>query len=173
MFVEALGFYLCPAARCCLNGVVGLQYAFFTIGQRRNTPMRRLLILLVGFGVLINMSCSHVEGPGDLSPVVKNEGDRIFIVDQTGKEWDITHAVRNYAFSPTEFQFGLGPRAIRPILNPQFATAGHPSYPADDFDGVVIGTEIGGDSRAYRLSDLNAHEVVDDKFGDLHVAVGW
>ena len=46
------------------------------------------------------------------------------ITDRTGKQWDITYAVQNYGFDPDGFQFGLGPDAIKPILDPQIVCEG-------------------------------------------------
>ncbi|UCG53758.1 MAG: DUF3179 domain-containing protein [Candidatus Latescibacterota bacterium] len=50
---------------------------------------------------------------------------------------------------------------------------GDPNYPDEGGTFVVIGTTIGGESRAYPIHVLNRHEIVDDAFGDVHVAVGW
>jgi hypothetical protein len=37
----------------------------------------------------------------------------------------------------------------------------------------VIGVVINGDARAYPLSTLSAHEIVDDDIGGQPVAVTW
>jgi hypothetical protein len=131
-------------------------------------------VLLLGLGaLLISMSCSTLDVEEQYQPVVKEEGDKILIVDQTGKEWDITHAVENYGMGAGGWQFGLGPNTIRPIIDPQYVGPGDRGFPDPNKEHIVIGTTIGGDSRAYSIDDLNAHEVVDDVFGDVHVAVGW
>ncbi len=136
--------------------------------------MKAIRPLLVGLGtLLICVGCSSVDAPEEETTQVKEEGDRIFIVDQTGMEWDITHAVRAYGMRPELFQFGLGPYAIRPIINPRMLSPGEGGYPTGDQTHIVIGTTIGGESRAYSIDDLNAHEIVDEVFGDVHVAVGW
>ncbi|UCH83604.1 MAG: DUF3179 domain-containing protein [Candidatus Latescibacterota bacterium] len=104
---------------------------------------------------------------------VTQDGDRILIVDKTGKQWDVTHAVNAYGFDPSGFQFGLGPNAIPPIIDSGMLLPGDRYYP-DDWDTfLVIGTTIGGESRAYPIHVLNRHEIVDESFGDVHVAVGW
>lgn len=110
---------------------------------------------------------SQMESSGETN------GDKITITDRTGKVWDVTDAVNKYGFSASQFQFGLGPNAIKPILNPQFIGPSDPGYPSAVETFLVVGTNINGDSRAYRIDHLNRHEVVDDKFGDVHVAVGW
>ena len=44
---------------------------------------------------------------------------RVVIKDRTGKEWDVTHARDNYGLNPSQYQYGIGPFAIPPILNPR------------------------------------------------------
>lgn len=121
--------------------------------------------------VLVWASCS--TAPEEEKADVRVENGVVFIVDRTGKKWDVTHAVNKYGFVAENFQFGLGPKAIQPIQNPTFVLPGQDGYPSDDNTMIVIGTEIGGDSRAYAISQLNRHEIANDKFGDVHVSVGW
>lgn len=62
-------------------------------------------------------------------PIIKDPGntnDPVIIIDNKGKEWNITHAVKTYEMNPEHFQFGLGPFAIQPILNPKFINPGSP-----------------------------------------------
>jgi hypothetical protein len=110
------------------------------------------------------------EFPG---ATVTRDGEKVLITDATGKQWDVTHAVNTYGFDPQGFQFGLGPDAIPPIIGSGMLSPGDPFYPDDDATFLVIGTTIGGESRAYPIHILNRHEVVDESFGDVHVAVGW
>lgn len=116
--------------------------------------------------------CKSVTEQEPRAEVVR-EGGAIFIVDQTGKRWDVTHAVNRYGFVPEEFQFGLGPNAIKPINNPQMIAAGQPGYPPADRDFLVIGAAIAGESRAYRVSDLTPHEIVNESFAGTPALVGW
>jgi len=102
----------------------------------------------------------------------EDEEEKIYIIDRTGKQWDITHAVNVYNFVPEDFQFGLGPYAIIPIINPEMLSPGDQGYPAPDAT-QVIGTTINGDIRAYPLESLVYHEIADDNFGDIHVAVAF
>jgi len=104
---------------------------------------------------------------------IRNRDNRIFIVDNTGKEWDVTHAANVYGMQPDRFQFGLGPNAIRPIQNPKFLSPGDAGYPADNDDRLVIGSVFNGVNRAYPIDVLSSHEIVDDVFGDTHVAVAY
>jgi hypothetical protein len=102
-----------------------------------------------------------------------SDSSRIFIIDHTGKDWDVTHAVNEYGFNPGDFQYGLGPFAIRPILEPKFLSPNDPGYPSANESNIVIGTVINGIARAYPLSILRSHEVADEKFGDTYVAVAY
>jgi hypothetical protein len=142
--------------------------------------LRPLFVLLALAGLILGCSSVTVEELTAVEPIIIEEDpdgdgdpDRIIIVDQTGKEWNITHAVKFYNMRPDLWQYGLGPRAIRPINDPKFVLPGQRGYPRANDMNVVVATSIGGDSRAYRLDHLNSHEVCNDSFGDVHVAVGW
>jgi hypothetical protein len=97
--------------------------------------------------------------------------ERILLTDRTGKQWDITHAVKVYGMQPENFQFGLGPNAIRPINDPAMVSAGQPGYPDDGAAIDVIGTSINGDARAYPVQALAGHEVANDAAGGVPIAV--
>ncbi len=107
------------------------------------------------------------------SPDTSADSGRVFIVDNTGKEWDVTHAVDEYDFDPERFQYGSGPYAIRPILKPIMASPGDQYYLSDNESEKVIGTVINEMARAYPLSILVKHEIVDEQFGPTYVAVAF
>jgi len=119
--------------------------------------------------VLVPLTDDGVVPDGD----VEEEQDKIFLVDQTGKKWDITHAVNKYGFDPDRFMFGLGPNAIKPILKPQMLSPGDTGYPEDGAGFTVLGTSFNGLPRAYSLTVMSRHEIVDEVFGDAHVAVAY
>ena len=50
---------------------------------------------------------------------------------------------------------------------------GDPNYPSKSADFTGIGTTLMGDTRAYPLNVLTRHEIADEKFGDIHVAVAY
>ena len=102
-----------------------------------------------------------------------SDTNRIFIRDHTGIEWDVTHAVNTYGFDAERFQFGLGPYAIKPILSPEFLSPGDAGYNSVREFETVIGTVINDDARAYPLSILSRHEIVNEKFDRTYVAVGY
>ncbi len=97
--------------------------------------------------------------------------DPIVIVDQDGRSWDITLAVRRYGFDPAGFRFGLGASNTPPLLLPVLAAPGDSGYPApgDSFD--VAGLVLDADVRAYDLGLLLGFEVVDDVAAARAIAV--
>lgn len=99
--------------------------------------------------------------------------NKIVIVDRTGKNWNITHAVRTYGMVAANWNFGLGPNAIRPIVNPNFHRPGDASYPDPANQIRILGLSISGDVRAYPVWVLSSHEVVNDVVGGHHVAVTY
>ena len=99
--------------------------------------------------------------------------ERIILVDESGKEWDITHAVNEYGMEPHRFDFGLGPFAIPPLQNPRFACPGEPGYPPESANEIVIATTIDDESRGYALTDMRAFEVTNDRFERTYVATAY
>jgi len=106
------------------------------------------------------------DQPGDMDTL-------IYIVDQTGKKWEISHAVSQYGFEPGKFQFGLGPNAIPPMLEPKMIEPGQPGYPNKSSSFLILGTRLEEDARAYPLGVMSVHEIVDEDFDDLFVAVAY
>jgi hypothetical protein len=129
---------------------------------------------LLGLSVfLVFLGCSTLDVEQEFQTVVKEEGERFIIIDQVGEEWDVTDAFQKYNMIPELFENGLGKNALRPYINPEMISPGERNYPPTTDTEIVIGTTIGGESRAYPIAPLNYHEIVDDNFGDVHVAVGW
>ncbi len=142
-----------------------------------------LLSTIIIAKIVILTSCIQDPSSPDanLGPErIIQEDERIFIADRTGKKWDVTHALKRYGMEPSKFQFGLGPNAIRPILTPRMLSPGDTDYPDDEADFLVLGTTLNDGTRplsdgtrSYAIIDLTRHEIVDEKFGDLHVAVAY
>ena len=72
-----------------------------------------------------------------------------------------------------EFQFGLGPNAIRPILEPKHIGVDEAGYPSDDANFILLGAKVKYWARAYSINVMAIHEVVDEVFGDVYVAVAF
>jgi hypothetical protein len=127
------------------------------------------VVLVAIFGVF---SCD-VFSPSEGKAKVINKGEKIFIEDLTGKQWDVTHAVNEYGFRADQFQHGIGPFAIRPINDPKMVGPGGIGYPGDNEQFLIVGTTIDGDSRAYPLNVLRSHEIANEKFGNKCYAIGY
>ena len=121
--------------------------------------------LIVILAATILTGCKDIVPSPQKASIKKGKG-KILIRDRTGKEWDVTHAVRNYGFKAVEFQFGLGPETIPPLMNPEFLSPGDPDYPDGDNSMVIIGFELNGEARAYPLWTLKFFEVVNDQFDE-------
>lgn len=136
--------------------------------------MKNLQWLPVFLALLFSLGCTNSDSlSGSGNAEVLEEGEKIFIVDETGKKWDITHAVKKYGFKPKKFDYGFGPFSIKPILNPKMLSPGDAGYPSADATFIVIGTRLAGEARAYPLSVMRRHEIADEVFGDQYVAVAY
>ena len=122
--------------------------------------------------VLFSFACTTAP-EGVTQPNVEEGDGRFIIVDRTGKRWDVSHAFQKYQMNPNEFQFGVGPNAIRPILSPRHFEPGQSGYPADHSTFLILGTTLEDETRAYSIDKLSFHEIADEKFGDVHVAVAY
>ena len=61
---------------------------------------------------------------------------------------------------------------IPAIRHPEFVSGQEANDQMSD-DEPVMGLNIDGDVRAYSLWQLDAHEIVNDQFGELLLAVTW
>lgn len=72
---------------------------------------------------------------------------------------------------PDEIVTVLPKDAIPAILRPTFGASKSAAWlSARD---LVVGVEIGGDSRAYPVATLSHHEIVNDTVGGQPIAVTW
>lgn len=76
---------------------------------------------------------------------------------------------------PTRFQYGIGRDTISSIDDPIFRPYGDELLKARGVTGEtpVLGVEVAGEARAYPVSVMRRHEVVNDRFGDEAFAVLW
>ncbi|GAB4333246.1 MAG: hypothetical protein Kow0037_11480 [Calditrichia bacterium] len=130
-------------------------------------------LLLLG-AMSIWLSCSNNTTPttADSFSIDRNT-EGIFLTDRTGKKWDITHAEKKYGMKADRFQFGLGPFAIPPILNPQYYSPGENGYPNSFSEHLVIGVNLWGVVAAYPIQVMSAREIVDETFNGHHAAVAY
>ena len=134
--------------------------------------IKKLLLIALVAPILTLTGCEFFSSEDDQAKVIHRD-NKVFIQDRTGKNWDVTHAQANYGFVPEEFQFGLGPFAIPPILNPRMVEQGQSGYPSNNDESRIIGTTINDDTRAYPLSVLGRHEIADERFDSTYVAVAY
>ena len=131
--------------------------------------MKKFIWLLIPALSLCLGACTKTDEP----EVLIRRDNKVFIEDLTGKLWDITYAVLELGMDPERFNFGLGPDAILPITDPRFLAPGDDEYPDVSNDWLVLGTTIAEESRAYRISDLSRHEVVDDHINTVYFAATY
>ncbi len=134
--------------------------------------------VIVLLAAVVTLAACDLQQGSENSTEVQRVGDEIFIIDRTGKKWNVTHAVNAYGFKAEEFQFGLGPFAIKPLIAGELGKIygkGDKHYPEDDSEIPVMGVVIAGEARAYPLSMMERQEVANETFGTLpvHVAVAY
>ena len=66
----------------------------------------------------------------------------------------------------------LPSNAIPAIMEPVFLSGNAASAQMSD-EEPILGLLINKEARAYSLWQLDAHELVNDKFGDVSIAVTW
>ena len=136
--------------------------------------MRLRIVAALLFPCLCGISgCSDSSGSPSGPFGIEGDAGRIFIVDKTGKRWDVTYAKNEFGFEPDEFEIGSGPFSLRPILNPQMLSAEEDGYPAENATFLILGTRLNDMPRAYSIGVMSAHEVANEVFGDTHVAVAY
>ena len=123
------------------------------------TLIYSIIVYLIGF--------LYKDGASPVCPPII---DSVYIVDFTGKVWNITYAVNFLGMDSAAFKHGSGPQTFPPILDPVFASPGDPDYPESNQD-AVIGLTLNGENRAYRIADLLGHEVADDYISPSYIAV--
>ena len=131
---------------------------------------RKTGLLLLGVGLALS-ALTGCDDDTDSGPIIID--GRVLIQDRTGKLWDITYAVNELQMSADQFNYGLGPDAILPIIDPQFSLPGDEDYPLDDALFLVLGVTVAGEHRAYRIAQLSSHEVVDDIAGETAFAATY
>ena len=99
---------------------------------------------------------------------VEKKTDHVFIVDQTGKKWDVTQA-QSLGFKPEGFQYGIGKNAFT-TLDDSHVKDG-PETLRDR--SRVIGIKKETESHAYSVGKLKYHEIANTHIGDTPIAAGY
>jgi hypothetical protein len=124
-------------------------------------PRKAIYAFLMLIFLLSSSACIGDEA----GPSVSRERDQTFIEDRTGRNWDITHAVKVYEMVPELFHFGLGIGAIPCVDNPVLVGRDSALYPDAASPFPVFGVDHNGEQRAYAVNDLVAHEVFNETYG--------
>ena len=132
------------------------------------------------------LSCQLRPGPVDPAqaeeipnrherPIVEEDGKTLLWAgkdeDGTVHWFDMTDAT----VDPTRFQYGIGRDTIASIDEPEFRAADDPMLAERGVgrETPVLGIEVTGEARAYPVSVMRRHEVVNDRFGGEAFAVLW
>jgi len=121
----------------------------------QNSLMGILIILVSGFIIL---------------GFVEKKTGHVFIVDQTGKKWDVTQA-ESLGFKPKRFQYGIGKNAFTTLDD------SHVKAEAETLKdrSRIIGIKKEAESHAYSVSKLRHHEIANTHIGDgdTPIAAGY
>jgi hypothetical protein len=117
-----------------------------------------ILILGIIYFIIIDTAFSFVE----------RKGSKTYIVDRTGKRWDVTQA-ESIGFIPEGFQYGLGKDAFTPLDDSSLSdeTANVPQ------NLRILGIKEGSQAQAYSIPRLTGHEIANSRIGSKPIAVGF
>ncbi len=99
--------------------------------------------------------------------VLHKEG-RTFIVDRTGRQWDVGQA-KKLGFRPEGFQFGIGMNAFTTLDDGDLADGGA----VGESNRRVIGVVDGKTAHAYAVDKLRHHEIANTSIGSDPITVGY
>ncbi|MEE9269820.1 MAG: hypothetical protein V3V49_06105 [Candidatus Krumholzibacteria bacterium] len=133
--------------------------------RTRRRASRALLSIVIALAI---SGCSFATDPVEEPPP-----GPFYIQDATGRRWDFTYAIVHYEFDLSHFGTSKGPYARPPITDPVMVSPGDRSYPPEDATLQVLAVDFGGERRAYGIADIIRNEVLDDGFGDVHLAVAY
>ncbi len=111
-----------------------------------------------------------IEGNYHKRPIVEENGRTLLWANAS--EWfDLTNAT----IDPHRFQHGIGKDTIPSIDKPVFVRSddARATEAGITLDTPVLGVVIDGEARAYPVSVMSMHEIVNDDFGGSAFAVMW
>ena len=120
----------------------------------------RAVFLLLSLLMAVNIIGAHGR--------VLRDGDKTYIVDQTGERWDVSQA-KELGFRPSGFQYGIGKYTFRTLDD------GALSKETKDIHRNLRVIGIAGDkeSQAYSVSKLSYHEIANTHIDAEPIAVGY
>jgi hypothetical protein len=167
-----------------------------------NTNLKFWVVILLGVLLTACSDRSEIMGenqiivPGELSDEIQTEifsdlnTDQLFVEDEnldTDKDGGLLffptpsplfeqnygqNEVSDRDYSDLEIVTLLPPDAIPAFTFPEYYSVkeANQEYVPEE---MVIGVEFNGDARAYSVSLLSKHEIVNDTVGGIHLAVTW
>jgi hypothetical protein len=125
-------------------------------------PFHFVIILIFLLALQWSLSAATTQAK------VLKEGDRIYIVDQTGEHWDISQAVAS-GYDPNHFEFGIGRHAFQPLGERDWSSRTG-NTPADL---RVIGVAGHGQAHAYAVEKLRYHETANTVLGPRAILAAY
>jgi hypothetical protein len=122
----------------------------------------RALHILTGVSVYLTLLASVVTG------AVVKEGDKTYLVDQTGERWDISQAV-SIGYDPFGFEFGIGRYAFQPLDDRHWDHRIENAPPAMRIIGVARNEQ----AHAYSIEKLRYHETANTFLGSQAIVAGY
>ncbi len=117
--------------------------------------MASCVLLVSGFSV---SAAENERGPRQ---VVERDGKRdLFGCEGPRQDFDVTQ----FRLDPAQLHYGIGREKFPALIAPEFLTAGEAKGVFPDTE-PVLGLSIGGEAKAYPISLLTHHEVVNDVVG--------
>ncbi|NDJ77523.1 MAG: DUF3179 domain-containing protein [Chloroflexi bacterium] len=136
-----------------------------------STPVRKWLLVGIASVLAVLTAAGGLFVPTNHAHAQLSCDDPPFDVTNIQRVWDLTDFCTYQEGVYDEIiSGGVGRDGIPPIDNPEFESSDSASEWLQP-QSPVIAVEIDGDARAYPLAIMTRHEVVNDMFGDLPVAV--
>ena len=125
--------------------------------------MKRVLFIISAFII----SVFYLFYSGTANSYVTKEGNKTYIVDQTGEKWDVNQA-KSIGFDPHKFQYGIGRNAFTTLSDMHLKN--RPSFLTDY---RIIGIANESEAQAYSVSKLRGHEIANTALGSKSIVVGY
>lgn len=108
-------------------------------------------------------------------PIIERDGKTLLWAKGETPEQYEWFDMTNSRIDPHTFQYGIGKDTIRSIEYPIFVKVDDPRIASAQIDDEmsVIGYAEAGLARAYPISIMGRHEIVNDVFHGRPVTVGW
>ena len=139
-----------------------------------------LCLIIIGAAVFLSSFIPRTEEPVRTTstgrPILEEDGKVLLWAGKDHRTlqdtwWDMT----NSPIDLDDLDHGLGADQIASIDEPIFTHKDDPRWHERQFnnDFLVIGVEYNGIARAYPQPMMSRHELVNDTFGDTHLAVAY